>query len=158
MPKIVKEFPKAKLHILGDGPQRINLMKLTEDLKVFHSVYFHGFVPNMEVQSFYKACRLVCLPTLHESFGLVLVEAMASGRPTVTTNAVGPREIVVDGETGFIVPMADSDALAEAIIRLLSDYELSYKMGAEGRKVAEEKYDWNKISKQFYNIYKWLVS
>ncbi len=157
MPKIVKEFPDAKLHIAGDGPQKLNLIRLSKKLGVKDNIIFHGLVPHSKVSELYKTCRIVVLPSLHESFGLVILEGMSSGRPVVATNAVGPKEIVINGKTGYIVPMGDSDALAEAICELLSDYYLSFKMGLEGRRLVERKYDWKVIARQYYNIYTKLV-
>jgi glycosyltransferase involved in cell wall biosynthesis len=157
MPKIIKEFPETRLHIAGDGPQRIFLSRLSEKLGIRNNVIFHGLIPHTKVASLYKACRTVVLPTLHESFGLILLEAMSSGRPVVATDAIGPREIVVNGKNGYVVPMGDPNALAEAICKLLGDYDLSYRMGLEGRRLVEEKYDWNIIASQYHEIYEKLV-
>lgn len=154
MPKIVKQFTDSELHIVGDGPQKFSLMKLSKDLGVDSNIIFHGYVPRYEVPIYYRMCRVVCTPSIIEAFGLVALEAMASGRPIVCTNTTGYRETVINGKTGFIVPIANSDALAEAITTLLSDYELCYKMGALGRKIAEEKYDWRVIAKQYYDVYR----
>jgi len=157
MSKVVKEFPEAKLHIVGDGPQKINLLRLSKELGISSNVIFHGFIPNIKVADFYRACRVTVLPTLHECFGLVLLEGMSSGRPVVATDAVGPREIVVNGKNGYIVPMGDHDALAEVICKLLGDYDLSYRMGLEGRRLVEERYSWKIIASQYYEIYEKLV-
>jgi len=157
MPKIVKEFPETKLHIAGDGPQKINLLRLSKELGISSNIIFHGLIPHTKVADLYKACRVVVLPTLHECFGLVLLEGMSSGRPVVATDAIGPREIVVNGKNGYIVPMGDPDALAEAICKLLGDYDLSYRMGLEGRRLVEERYDWKIIARQYYEIYEKLA-
>jgi len=108
MLKIIKEFPETRLHIAGDGPQRIFLSRLSEKLGIRNNVIFHGLIPHTKVASLYKACRAVVFPALHESFGIVLLEGMSSGRPVVATDAVGPREIVVNGKTGYVVPMGGS--------------------------------------------------
>jgi len=157
MPKIVKEFPETKLHITGDGPQKINLLRLSKKLGISSNIIYHGLIPRNKVADLYKACRVVILPTLYEYFGLILLEGMSSGRPVVATDAVGPREIVVNGKNGYIVPMGDPNALAEAICKLLGDYDLSYRMGLEGRRLVEERYDWKIIARQYYEIYEKLV-
>ncbi|RLC84047.1 MAG: hypothetical protein DRJ03_15360 [Chloroflexi bacterium] len=157
MPKIVKECNEVRLHVLGDGPRRVYLEKLTKALGLERHVKFHGFVPRETVLEFYKRCRLVVLPSLVKGFGLTQLEAMASGRPVVCTNTIGFRETVISGKTGLIVPIANSDALAEAIITLLFDYKLCRKMGALGRKIAEERYDWGVIAKQYYDVYRRLM-
>ena len=157
MPKIVKEFPETKLHITGDGPQKINLLRLSKKLGISSNIIYHGLIPRNKVADLYKACRVVILPTLYEYFGLILLEGMSSGRPVVATDAVGPREIVVNGKNGYVVPMGDPNALTEAICKLLGDYDLSYRMGVDGRRLVEEKYDWNIIASQYYEIYEKLV-
>ena len=68
-----------------------------------------------------------------------------------------PREIVVNGKTGYVVPMKDPNVLAEAICRLLGNYDLCYRMGLEGRRLVEEKYDWKAIAGQYYKIYERLA-
>jgi glycosyltransferase involved in cell wall biosynthesis len=83
---------------------------------------------------------------------------MSVGRPVISTNAVGPSELVKDGRTGFIVPAADADALAERMIDLLGDGELTRTMGISGRKEVEEKYDWKVIAKQYFDLYERLAA
>ena len=157
MPKILKEHREAKLHVVGDGPEKPFLQRLCKQLNIESSVVFHGRLPHKSMNGIFKSCRLVVLPSILQSFGNVLLEAMASGRPVVATEALGPREIVVDGETGYVVPIADSDALAEAISRLLSDYELCCKMGIKGRKLVEDKYSWHVVAEQYYRVYRSLA-
>jgi len=136
---------------------KINLLRLSKKLGISSNIIFHGLIPHTKVANLYKACRVAILPTLHEYFGLILLEGMSSGRPVVATDAIGPREIVVNGKNGYIVPMGDSDALAEAICKLLGDYDLSYRMGLEGRSLVEERYDWKIIERQYYEIYEKLA-
>ena len=157
MPEIVGEFHEVRLHIVGDGPQKASLLKLSKMLGVDDHIVFHGLVPHYRASDLYRAYRIVVLPTLHECFGLVILEGMSSGRPVVVTDAVGPREIVVDGKTGYIVPMKDPNALADAICRLLGDYDLCHRMGLEGRRLVEEKYDWKIIAGQYHKIYEKLA-
>jgi len=158
MNRVVKEFPDAKLHIVGDGPQRGNLMKLAKKLNLEKHVIFHGFIPLRKVPEFYRMCRVMCLPSLSESFGRVIIEAMASGRPVIATRTIGARGIIKHGKTGFLVPVADSKALANALFKVLSDYDLTCKMGLEGRREVEGKYDWKVIAQMYYEIYESLIS
>jgi len=158
MNKVVKESPDARLHIVGDGPQRGSLMKLAKELNLEKHVIFHGFIPLRKVPEFYRMCRVMCSPSLSESFGRVIIEAMASGRPVIATGTIGARGIIKHGRTGFLVPIADSKALANALLKVLSDYDLACKMGLEGRREAEEKYDWKVIAQRYYEIYESLIS
>jgi glycosyltransferase involved in cell wall biosynthesis len=158
MPKILRHFPESQLHIVGNGPQYGNLVALAQRLDVSDHVYFHGFIEHRELPSLYASCQVTCLPVLEEGFGMATLEAMSAGRPVISTNAVGPSEIIRHGKTGLIVPIADANALSEASIDLLGDFELSKKMGIEGRKLVEEMYDWKVIARQYYDIYTRLTS
>jgi len=89
-----------------------------------------------------RQCHIVCLPSTYaEGVPRVLLEAAATGRPMVATDAAGCREVVRDGETGFLVPAADPKALGEAITRLVVDADLRARMGARAREVAEAEFD-----------------
>lgn len=152
MPSILKEFPDAKLHITSDGPQTSNLKMLVTQIGLSKNVIFHGQVSEEEVLQLYKQCRVFCHPSLSEGFCHTILEAMATGRAVVSTKTVGS-EMVEDGKTGFLVPTANSDVIADAILKVFNDDELTYKMGVEGMKKVEEEYDWNIIAKRYYEVY-----
>jgi len=86
------------------------------------------------------ACDVLCLPTHREGFPNVVLEAAAAGRPVVTTTATGARDSVIDGTTGFLVPVKDSQALSQALKKLESDPALRMKLGGEARRRAREDY------------------
>jgi glycosyltransferase involved in cell wall biosynthesis len=152
MPSILKEYPDARLHILSDGPRRGYLEGLTRDFGLKSNVVFHGYLSVNELLSFYKNCRVFCHPSLSEGFCHTTLEAMASGRPVVSTDTNGS-EMVEHNKTGFVVPTADSEAISDAILRIFDDNELTYKMGINARSTVENEYDWHKIAKKYYEIY-----
>jgi glycosyltransferase involved in cell wall biosynthesis len=158
MSRVLRNFPGAQLHVVGTGPQHPNLVALAQSLGIGDHVHFHGYVERAMLPGLFASCRLTCLPVLEEAFGLATLEAMSVGRPVISTNAVGPAELVKDGRTGFLVPAADADALAERIIDLLSDEELTRIMGLSGRKEVEEKYDWKVVAKQYFDLYERLAA
>jgi len=153
MPTILKEYADAKLHITSVGPQTSNLKMLVKKLGLNRHVIFHGRVSDEELLKLYRQCRVFCHPSLSEGFCHTTLEAMATGRPVVSTITNGS-EMVEDGKTGFLVPPADSDALADSILKILGDGELTYKMGVKGRKKVEEEYDWKIIAKKYYEVYR----
>jgi len=152
MPSILKEYPDARLHILSDGPRREHLEGLTRDLGLKSNVIFHGYLSVNELLSFYKNCRIFCHPSLSEGFCHTTLEAMASGRPVVSTDTNGS-EMVEHNKTGFVVPTGDSEAISDAILRILNNDELTYKMGINARSKVEKEYDWHKLAKKYYEIY-----
>lgn len=153
MPKVVKEFPDAKLHIVGSGPEKQSLVILSRKLDISGHIIFHGYVSRDELYRLYKMCRVLICSALLKGQGIAQLEAMASGRPVIATDTAGYRETIIDGRNGFLVPRADPSSIAEATCKLLNDYELCRKMGLEGRRLVEGKYDWRIIVKQYYKIY-----
>jgi len=156
MPAILKEYPDAKLHITSDGPQTFNLKMLVQKLNLNDNVIFHGRVSDEKLLQLYKQCRVFCHPSLSEGFCHTTLEAMATGRPVVSTNTVGS-EMVENGKTGLLVPTADSDAIADAILKIFGDDDLTYRMGVEARKRVEEEYDWSIIAKKYYEVYQEIM-
>jgi len=156
MPNILKEFPDAKLHITSEGPQTSNLKYLTKKLGLDKSIIFHGRVSDEKLFELYRQCKVFCHPSLSEGFCHTTLEAMATGRPVVSTNTIGS-EMVENGKTGLLAPTADSHAIADAILKIFSDDDLTYKMGVRARKKVEEEYDWNVIAKKYYEVYQEVV-
>jgi glycosyltransferase involved in cell wall biosynthesis len=105
----------------------------------------------------YHDATVAVMPSLEEGFGLPLAEAMAAGLPTVATRVGGMPEIVVEGETGLLVPPADADALAAAIVRVLADPELARRLGNAGRARAVERYSWDVIADATMGLHRRLL-
>lgn len=152
MSKVVKEFPDSRLNILSDGPRRRHLEVLAKTLRLDRNVVFHGWVPKDTILSHFQNARILCHPSLSEGFCHVILEGMAAGRPVVSTDTFGS-EMVEHGKTGFLVKPGDSEALAEGILALFNDFELSREMGKMARKKVEREYDWTVIARQYYDLY-----
>jgi len=138
MPAVLAAAPGALCVVAGEGSQREELAARIRSLGISSSVHLAGF--REDVLSLIQAADLFVLPSLAEPFGLVLVEAMALGKPVVAIDAGGPREIVENGRTGLLAPPADPAALASAISRLLREPALRQSMGAMGRERFEKHY------------------
>lgn len=127
----------AILLMVGDGPLRATVESLVpEELRP--KLRFLGF--QRDVQPIILASDVLLLTSVEESFGLVIVEAAACGRPAIATACGGPEEIVRDGETGYLVPCQDPDALGRALTRLASQPELARQMGQRARTWALERF------------------
>lgn len=133
--------PRLRLLIAGDGPDRAELERRAAHASHADRIRFLGYVPN--VRGFMNVCDVTVFPTtpaLGEGFGLAALEAMAAGRPVVATAVGSLPEVVVDGETGIVVPPGRPAALAEALTALADDAELRARMGALGALRAESMF------------------
>ncbi len=127
----------CKLVILGDGPQRTELERLSAELGINNDVDLPGFQANP--YPFMRCAAVFVLSSLYEGLGNVLLEALALGAPVVSTACpVGPDEIITDGVTGLLVPPANDEALAQAIVRLLREPELRRRLSVNGPVRASE--------------------
>jgi glycosyltransferase involved in cell wall biosynthesis len=126
--------PDVTLDLAGRGPLEPALKSYARELGVADAVRFLGFVS--PVKRAIEGAAIVVVPSLGEGFGMVALEAMERARPVIASAVGGLPEIVADGETGLVVPSADADALAEAIVALAGDLPRAAAMGAAGRERA----------------------
>ena len=145
-------FPQARLIVVGSGPLLEDYRKLVESHRV-ENVIFTGFVSSEDLPMYYQSCDVFCAPsTGQESFGIVLLEAMASGKPLVASDIPGYRFVVNHGVEGFLVPPKDEQALALSLVRLLADAQLRTKMGQAGMQRAEQ-FSWDKVAGRVLDFY-----
>jgi glycosyltransferase involved in cell wall biosynthesis len=117
------------LHLVGDGPQRPELERLASSVPR-GEIHFHGFNQPANLPRFYAGADVLVLPSRQETWGVVLIEAMAAGLPVISSNAVGAADdLVLDGRTGFVFPTGDVGALEERLGRILADPELKKRLG-----------------------------
>jgi len=129
-----------RLHVAGDGPERLGLEALATRLGVDSRTRFGGWVD--DAAPFWRSCDVAVVPSRWpESFGLTAVEAMASGLPVIATKSGALDELVVDAATGLTVPSGDPDAIAAALRRYAADPGLAAAHGAAGRRRCEERFD-----------------
>ena len=146
---------RACLVIVGSGAEMRPLNQLAKRLQVSDRVFFMGQVPDSQLPSIYANSDVVTLPsvTRREAFGIVLLEAMAAGKPVVASAIPGVSDVVDNGRTGYLVPPADSNALAQTLENLLENRSEARRMGEEGRIIALTRYDWQKVLSQYLNLY-----
>jgi glycosyltransferase involved in cell wall biosynthesis len=137
----------AEVFVLGDGPERAALLRRGGDND---RVRFVGYVREPLLQQFYRRADVQVVPSVSdEAFGLVCVEAMASGTPVVATAVGGIPEIVVDGGCGLLVEPGSASAIAGAVNHLLDRPMLRRRMGQQGRRLVEERFTWEVIAGRF---------
>jgi glycosyltransferase involved in cell wall biosynthesis len=152
LPKILAAVPETHLMIAGDGELRETLEQEAERLGVRHALILLG--ARSDVPIILSAADLVILPSLNEGMGRALVEAMALGKAVVATSVGGVPYVVVEGETGLLVPPSDPDALAAAIITLLKDPERCRMMGEAGRRRAYEEFSLTVMEARIVSLYR----
>jgi N-acetyl-alpha-D-glucosaminyl L-malate synthase BshA len=148
--RVRRELP-ARLLLVGDGPERISVETLVRDRGLADGVTFLG---NQEyVEDLFPHADVFLLPSLHESFGLAALEAMAVGVPVVATDVGGPNEVVVDGECGFLRSPRDVPGMVEAVLRILTEPGLGRAMGEAGVRRVHENFTLDRIVPQYLEAY-----
>ncbi|MGE5572443.1 MAG: glycogen synthase [Bacteroidota bacterium] len=121
-------------------------------------VLIREMVPKRKVIEMYTNARVFCCPSIYEPFGIINLEAMACETPVVASAVGGILEVVVDGETGFLVAPGDPQALARAINTLLANPELARSFGKAGRRRVEANFSWDSIAQRTRDLYSELVA
>lgn len=134
--RVMKSCPDVRFVHVGDGPLEDRMMALTRELNIQDSFVFFG--QRQEIPQLLAAMDIFVLTSKSEGLPNAVMEAMATGLPCVVTDAGGCREIVRDGETGFVVPIGSDEDLADRILLLLQDEALRRRMGSRGRKRMQE--------------------
>jgi glycosyltransferase involved in cell wall biosynthesis len=159
MPKVIEEHPSSNLVIIGRGPTEEQIRRLMADLKLEdHVTLLTDPIPNEDMNRIYPGCDLFVLPSVKEPFGRVILEAMACGKPVISTRVGGPLDIVEDGKTGYLVDRADPGQLACRINELLQDPKKIRDFGVASRRRIVERFDWEKLAIKYSSIYKSVSS
>ncbi|MHB1412359.1 MAG: glycosyltransferase family 4 protein [Thermoleophilia bacterium] len=150
--KIVKSrFDNCRLIVVGGGPLRPYYRSLVGK-GLAKDIHFAGLI-NGGRPNYYASADIYCSPCTKASFGVVLLEAMSSGKPIVASDINGYRLVMEDNRHGILVGEPNPAAFAEAILRLLNDPELRQRMGQNGRDTVMEKYSWDLVARQVEALY-----
>lgn len=152
MASVTARLPEAICAIAGEGTERAALERQISQLGLGRNVKLLGY--RTDARDLICAADLFVLPSLAEPFGLVLLEAMAMGKPVVATRAGGPCEIVCENETGLLTPPGDSAAMANAIEQLLSDPHAACEMGRRGRARFVERFTADRMAQAMVDVYR----
>jgi phosphatidylinositol alpha-1,6-mannosyltransferase len=132
-PLVVARIPQATLVCVGEGDDVPRLRQKANDSGVGSSIHFTGFVDEATRAAIYQRAKLLAMPSRREGFGLVYVEAMAAGVPCIGSIHDAAPDVIVDGETGYLVDQADRQGLAGRIVDVLGNDALARRLGAAGR-------------------------
>lgn len=148
--RVRREVP-SKLLLVGEGPERLFVQQLVKELKLVDDVLFLGELDNLE--EILNCADLVVLPSEQESFGLTALEAHACGVPVIAAAVGGLPEVVIDGETGFLLQVGDISEMSRKALSLLTDPELSLTFRTCARQRAIEAFDSGRIIPQYEALY-----
>jgi len=147
-----KTNTSIRLVLCGSGPEEGKIKNLVKNLNLEDRVFFMGTVPKDTIPEILKSADIFVLPSLSEGFPNVLLEAMASGLPIISTNVDGVNEIVKSGINGYIIPSGSSESIANAIIELCSEPGILKKIG-ENNIISAKRYRWDQIMDELEKIY-----
>ncbi len=151
--QVKAKVPESRLIVVGPGTRLRKKYEKHVRRSGLKDVVFAGYTSYDELPRYYKTADIFCTPaTGRESFGIVLLEAMAVGTPVVATNIDGYAGVMTQGKEGLLVPPKDAAELARALLSLMSDEPLRRQMGARGMATAQQ-YDWKKIARQVFELY-----
>jgi len=151
--QVIREFPQARLLVAGPEGRHGRAYRAYAERHGLRNIAFIGRVSDEDLPRYYAACDVFCAPSISgESFGIVLPEAMASGKPVVTTDIEGYRQVVAHGESGLLVPPRDERALAGALCQLLHNPAERERLGANGRYAAQQ-YAWERVANRVLTYY-----
>lgn len=152
--RVRMQMPDARLLVVGaytkEDKEPYVLQARRDGIR---GVHFVGYVPEAEKARYFCSCSVFCAPSLgFESFGIVLLEAMAAGRPIVASSISGYRSVLTDGQEGLLVEPGNPEQLAEALLRLLRDPGLRAQMGARGQETAQS-FSWDRVAARILAYY-----
>jgi glycogen synthase len=156
MPRVIAEAPGTRFLVAGSGTHEAELHRQAEELGLMEHGTFLGWIGDDVLHSLYRIADLTVVPSIYEPFGLVALEAMASGCPCIVADTGGLREVVPHEEAGLRFPADDPDGLAEVAIRVLSDDELGRRLVAEAYEHVR-RFDWADVAEQTAAVYADLI-
>jgi len=152
MPRVIEEAPGTRFLVAGSGTHEAELHRQAEELGLMEHGTFLGWIGDDVLHSLYRIADLTVVPSIYEPFGLVALEAMASGCPCIVADTGGLREVVVHEEGGLRFQADDPEALAEVAIRVLSDDELGQRLIADAYEHVR-RFDWGDVAEQTVAVY-----
>lgn len=150
--KLSQKYPNIYLKIIGDGDERTRLEELIKKLNIEDKVEFLGQISHENIFSYYQEANVFVLPSLNEGMSNTMLEALSSGLPIIATDTGGSKELIEEGENGYIIKMKNSDDIAQKLERLISNPELRKRMGENSRKRALEL-SWESVAEKYATVY-----
>ena len=157
MPKILDRYHDSKLIICGRGGMIDELREQVKYLGIDNKVYFAGYCDSKKMQKMYKCADVAVFPSTYEPFGIVAIESMLSGTPTIVSDVGGLNEIVEHGVTGMKSYAGNANSIADSVLALLFDPKLCANISQNAIKKVKENYNWAKITDNTYYVYQLAI-
>lgn len=157
MPKILDRYHDSKLIICGRGGMIDELREQVKYLGIENKVYFAGYCDSKKMQKMYKCADVAVFPSTYEPFGIVAIESMLSGTPTIVSDVGGLNEIVEHGVTGMKSYAGNANSIADSVLSLLFDPKLCANISQNAIKKVKENYNWSKITDSTYYVYQLAI-
>ena len=153
MPKILDNYHDSKLIIAGRGGMYDDLKAQAEYMGLRDKVYFTGYLDAKKVQKMYKCADVAVFPSTYEPFGIVALESMLSGVPTVVSDIGGLGEIVEHGVDGMKSYCGNANSIADSVLNILYDHQLAANISKKAKQKVKEKFNWEKIAQDTHYTY-----
>ena len=153
MPKILQGYHDSKLVICGKGGMMDELKQEVDALGLGNKVYFAGYMSSENVKKMYACADVAVFPSTYEPFGIVALESMLSGTPTVVSDIGGLDEIINHGEDGMKSYAGNPNSIADSVLALLYDQKLCADISKKAKEKVKELYNWNKIAQDTHFVY-----
>lgn len=152
-PEVLRSNPAVRFVWVGGGTWRERLEREAERLNVRHAIRFTGLVPPGRIPELLNACDAVLHPSYREGLARVLPQGLIVGRPVISYDIDGAREVTITGETGALVPFRDLESLRRAVLELAGDGALRERLGQEGRRRFAERFRHERMTEQLRSLY-----
>lgn len=153
MPKILSNYHDAKLIIAGRGGMMDELRAEASNLGLNDKIYFTGYLNSKQVQKMYKCADVAAFPSTYEPFGIVALEAMLAGVPTVVSDVGGLDEIVTHGVDGMKSYAGNANSIADSVTALLYDHQLATNVSKKAKQKVKDQFNWEKIAQDTHFTY-----
>ncbi len=151
--KVLKRYPNVKLRIIGFGGDGYPLVRTAS----LPQIEWLGFVTQTELAKHYQAADCLVLPSRHDSYGMVVTEALASGLPVIISDRVGAKDIIEEGKNGWVVPLGDIESLADRMLWMVEHRTELEPMRVLARRTAE-KYSWDDYQKRLVDVLQTILN
>ena len=154
--RVIEKGAKARLVMVGDGPELSAVRHRARQLNVFEQTSFVG--KQAKINDYLAIANVFLLPSEQESFGLAALEAQACKVPVVSSRVGGIPEVIVDGETGFMSDIGDTEKMSNDVVKLLNDNEMRHAFGAKGQQLAFSRYSSEIVIPQYIEFYEKTIA